>query len=309
MKRRALAIAFVVAQATATLARAQEPLNLPPPPPPTTPTQQYVPPPLPQQSQPTPQPQPTPRREPPPRREREREREKERETPVVREAPRPRYVPPPPPRDDAPPAHRGFQMALRTGLSFPLGNISGADNDAMSRDFAAQFPIFVEIGVKLHPMIFLGGYTALSLGGASSTFRDAQGCAGANAKDGRSCLTSSLRVGVEVQVHFQPDERIDPWAGYGIGFEAASASASGGGSPSASESFTGFELARLAGGVDFRLTPLFGIGPYIELAFGTYSHAHVEGYLGQATKSGDADIQNSALHVWPTIGVRGVFFP
>jgi len=196
-------------------------------------------------------------------------------------------------------------MALRTGITFPLGSISGADGDSMSRDFAAQVPIFVELGVKLHPMIFLGGYTSLSLGGASSTFDDAQGCG----KGGRSCLSSSLRVGVEVQVHFQPDQRIDPWAGYGIGIESSSVSASGGGSPEASESFTGIELARLAGGVDFRLTPLFGIGPYAELAFGTYSHAHVEGYEGQAVKTGDSDISNSALHVWPTIGVRGVFFP
>jgi hypothetical protein len=306
MKRGAFAIAFVVAQVTATFALAQEPLNLPPPPPPTSP-QQYTPPPMPPPTpQPAPQTQPAPRREPPPpRREHEHEREREREREPPPPPQRPRYVPPPPPRDEPPPARRGFQMAFRTGVSFPIGSISGADNDAMSRDFGAQVPLFVELGVKLHPMIFLGGYTALSLGAASSDFKTAQGCG----QGGRSCLTSALRVGVEVQVHFQPDERIDPWAGYGIGLEAASASASGGGTPEASESFTGIELARLAGGVDFRFTPLFGIGPYAELAFGTYSHAHVEGYAGQAQKTGDSDIANTALHVWPTIGVRGVFFP
>jgi hypothetical protein len=195
----------------------------------------------------------------------------------------------------------GFQMAVRTGLSFPVGSISGAQGDSMSHDFATQVPLFLEAGAKVHPMIFLGAYTALSLGGGSSAFSDAQGCG----KNGRSCLTSTLRIGLEVQVHFQPAERMNPWIGYGIGFESASASANGGG-PEASESFTGFELARFAGGLDFRLSHVFGIGPFVELPFGTYSHAHVQAANGQTA---DGSITNTALHVWPTIGVRGVFFP
>ena len=302
MRVGAASIAFVAVQTLAMNARAQEPPNLPPPPPPTSPPQQYTPPPLPPQQQ---QPAPTaPRREPSPRREREREREA---PPVVAQpAPR-RYVPPPPPppRDEPPPARRGFQLALRTGITFPLGSISGANGDGMSRDFASQVPLFVEAGIKLHPMVFLGGYTSLSLGSTSQSFRTAQLCG----QGGRSCLASSVRVGVEAQVHFQPDERIDPWVGYGIGLEVSSASATGGGAPEASESFTGIELARLAGGVDFRLSSLFGIGPFVELAFGTYSHAHVAGYVDQAVKTGDSSISDGALHVWPTIGVRGVFFP
>ena len=300
-----LLAALLASQWLATPARAQEPLNLPPPPPPASPSQRYAPPPLPPQSTTPPPPQPaSPRREPPSRRE--REREKEATAPAPPPPPRPRYVPPPPaPRNEGPPAHRGFQLALRTGVTFPVGSVSGAAGDSMSRYFAAQVPLFLELGVKIHPMLFLGAYTSLSLGSTSSTFRTAEGCG----EGGRSCLASSLRVGVEAQVHFKPDERIDPWVGYGIGLEVSSASASGGGVAEASQSFTGIELARIAGGADFRLSSLFGIGPYAELAFGTYSHAHVDGYLGPAVKTGDTDISDGALHVWPTIGVRGVFFP
>jgi hypothetical protein len=198
-----------------------------------------------------------------------------------------------------------LQLALRTGVTVPAGSVSGAAGDSMSRYFAAEVPIFVEIGFKIHPMLFLGAYTSLSLGNASSTFRNAEGCGGA----GRSCLASSLRVGVEAQVRFKPSERVDPWVGYGIGLEVSSASASGGGVAEASQSFTGIELARIAGGADVRLSSLFGIGPYAELAFGAYSHAHVDGYVGPAEKTGDTDISDGALHVWTTIGVRGVFFP
>jgi hypothetical protein len=298
MSKRApfVAVALVpFALSLSPLAAAQEP-----PPPPTNLPPQYVPPPTPQQVGPGPSQPPL---APPVRREPRREREHEREPP-----PPPRhFVPPPPPpppspRDEPPPVARGFQMAVRTGLSFPLGDISGEKGDGMSHDFATQIPLLVELGAKVHPMIFLGAYTGLSLGGTSSAFSDAQGCG----KGGRSCLASTLRIGFEVQIHFQPAERVNPWIGYGIGFESASASANGGGAVEASESFTGFELARFAGGIDFRLSRIFGIGPFAELPFGTYSHAHV---LGADGTTADSPITNTALHVWPTIGVRGVFFP
>jgi hypothetical protein len=209
MSKRApfVAVALVpFALSLSPLAAAQEP-----PPPPTNLPPQYVPPPTPQQVGPGPSQPPL---APPVRREPRREREHEREPP-----PPPRhFVPPPPPpppspRDEPPPVARGFQMAVRTGLSFPLGDISGEKGDGMSHDFATQIPLLVELGAKVHPMIFLGAYTGLSLGGTSSAFSDAQGCG----KGGRSCLASTLRIGFEVQIHFQPAERVNPWIGYGIG--------------------------------------------------------------------------------------------
>jgi hypothetical protein len=120
----------------------------------------------------------------------------------------------------------------------------------------------------------------------------------------RSCLASSFRIGVEIQVHFQPAERLNPWLGYGFGYESLSVSASGGG-PEVSRSVNGLEFARLSGGLDVRLSRSFGVGPVLDFAIGQYGHEH------QQTNGGAADfsIQDSALHEWLTLGVRGVFFP
>src|SRR5277367_4636600 len=151
MRRRALASTVALAL-LACPARAQETPQLPPPPPPSSP--QYTPPPAPPQVViPPPPPPPPPRRErererEPPRKEREREREREREIVVVR----PRYVPPPPPpREGPPPAAQWVQIAFRSGLSLPGGNIQA--NDPMSNDFNLQVPFLVEAGLKVHPML------------------------------------------------------------------------------------------------------------------------------------------------------------
>jgi hypothetical protein len=188
---------------------------------------------------------------------------------------------------------------VRTGAAVPLGNISGAQDDGMGNDFGVQIPLILEIGIKVHPMVFLGAYGGPSVGPTSSNFSTAQGCGSGSQ---RGCIAADWRVGLEVQVHFRPAELLNPWVSYGLGFEAASATASGGGSPPGGATYTGLELARLAGGVDFRLSRIFGIGPYVGFDFGSYSAAHPQ---GQPSES----ISNTSLHEWLTLGVRGVLFP
>jgi hypothetical protein len=172
----------------------------------------------------------------------------------------------------------------------------------MGHDFNAQVPFLAEIGVKVHPMLFLGGYGSFAFGGASSTFSNAQGCTGSS---WRGCGAVDLRIGLEVQVHFAPAALVNPWAGYGLGFESISASASGGGQPTVGESFSGFEFARFGVGADVRLSRYFGLGPFGEVDLGSYNHEHIQG----ATTTSDGDIPNTSVHAWITLGVRGVIFP
>jgi hypothetical protein len=270
--------------------------QLPPPPPPSTP--EYVPPPPPEQIPPPStrtQPVPQPReheREPPRREPREHERE-------------PRRPPSPPERferarDDAPPARTGFQLALRTGVQIPVGAVSSQPDVSMSSTFKAQIPFLLEAGIKVSPAFFLGAYTGLGFGGVGQAFHDAERCDA----QGRSCSASSFRVGIEIQYAFQPDERMNPWLGLGVGLESGSASATGGGSTQSS-SYSGVELARFDGGLDFRLSRLFGVGPFAALSLGEYSHASTQGPGGNF----DGSITGVALHEWITIGVRGVVFP
>lgn len=315
MKVRARVVAALAILEIAVLARpalAQDTPQLPPPPPPSSPPQ-YTPlptPPQPAAPVPAPPPPPPPRhekeREPPTRKERERERDHEREREREREVVvvRPRYAPSPPVvvHDEAPPAARWIQVGFRTGVSFPAGNISGDPNDGMSKDFALQVPFLAEVGVKVHPMILLGAYGAFAIGGAGTTFANNQGCTPGAA---RSCSSLNLRVGLQMQVHFLPAARINPWAGYGLGFESAQASANGGGAPGTGESFSGFEFARLAVGADLRVNHYFGIGPFLEVDLGTFTGEHVQG----ANQTVDQALPNTSLHEWFTFGLRGVMFP
>jgi hypothetical protein len=170
----------------------------------------------------------------------------------------------------------------------------------MSRDFNAQVPILVEAGAKVHPLVFLGGYAAIAPGGTSATFGDAEGC-GAS---GRSCSALGFQIGAEVQVHLRPEGRIDPWVGYGLGYETDTATASHGGGHF-SENFNGFQLARFAAGADVRVSRTFGVGPFLGLDFGSYAHEHQEAN----NTTVDQSIPSTALHEWLTLGVRGVLFP
>jgi hypothetical protein len=213
-------------------------------------------------------------------------------------------VPPPAERydrDEAPDAHTGFQIALRTGFSVPTGSVSGAANSSMSTTFKTQIPLLADVGVKLTPNIFLGGLLGLSIGGAGNDYRNGNGCPDIPA---RSCVATDFRIGAELQYHFQPDQRMNPWVGVGFGYESATASASGGGA-SSSLNVSGWELLKLSGGLDFRLSRTFGIGPWVGLDLGQYTRFHSE----VAGVPNDGSIQSTALHEWFSLGVRVVFFP
>src|SRR5205814_1206157 len=119
-----------------------------------------------------------------------------------------RYVPPPserPDRDEPPDARTGFQIALRTGVSVPAGSVSGAANTSMSTWFKAQIPLFVELGFKLTPNLFLrwfgplgvGPWAALDLGQYSHFHNELAGVA-ADGSISSTALHEWLSLGVRV---------------------------------------------------------------------------------------------------------------
>lgn len=80
---------------------------------------------------------------------------------------------------DAPPARVGFQMAVRTGFSLPMGNVSANPGADMSEFFSGQVPLFFDIGGKVIPNLFVGGYLGLGFGGTAGNLRAA--CDASNA--------------------------------------------------------------------------------------------------------------------------------
>lgn len=200
----------------------------------------------------------------------------------------------------APEAHRGFQAALRAGVSLPFGSVTSTT--AMSDAVGIQIPLILDIGVKPIDALFIGGYFGIAQGGAAGAIADV--CAHLAV----SCNGLSLRFGAQVHYAFRPAATVNPWVGLAIGYEIARSSGASG-KNSVDNTLSGLELVHLMGGVDFRLARAFGIGPFADFAFGQYSTAQTKQDAGGRVTTLGGAIDNPALHEWLTLGVRGVFFP
>jgi hypothetical protein len=201
---------------------------------------------------------------------------------------------------DAPKARKGFQMAIRSGVAIPLGDVQ---KDAkMSDTVGPQVPITIDIGGKIIPQLFLGGYLGLAIGGAGGAYADS--CD----RNNLSCVAVAFRIGAQIQYHILPDAKLNPWIGYGIGYEAIGVGSSSGNTKTSSGA-GGVEFAHLMAGLDFRLTRVVGIGPFADFAIGQYSRTSSETTINGVTVKSDGDIQNTALHEWLTIGAKFTIFP
>ncbi len=190
----------------------------------------------------------------------------------------------------------GLSLALRTGYMLPAGSASGVAGDDMSRTFGGQVPVAADLGYKPIPAVFVGAYGAFAFGGAGGQLDTT--CT----RNGVDCSTHSLHLGVEVLGHLRPLAKVDPWLGYGIGFETMHVDET---VPTASQSYTfsGIELAHVMAGVDFHVAPMVAVGPVLDVSIAKYSHASASGPIA----NGDVDIQNTALHEWLSLGARVVF--
>jgi hypothetical protein len=200
----------------------------------------------------------------------------------------------------APEAHRGFQVGLRSGVSIPFGHVTATT--AMSDAVGIQVPLILDIGAKPFEHVFIGAYFGIAQGGAAGTV------ASVCAHLGVSCDGLSLRFGAQVHYAFRPAATVNPWLGLAIGYEIARSSGTSG-KNSVTNTLAGLEFVHVLGGVDFRLSNVFGIGPFVDFALGRYSTAETKQDAGGRVTTLGGAINDPALHEWLTLGVRGVFFP
>lgn len=160
---------------------------------------------------------------------------------------------------------------------------------------SGQVPFVLDIGGKVIPELFIGGYFGLAFGGAGGLASEQ--CERSNV----SCAGVGVSLGVEAQYHILPKNLVNPWVGYGLGFQSLAMGAKVNGHTETS-SFSGFEFARFMAGADFRLNHVFGVGPFVDLSMATYTKYQDE-------DEDSRDIPDTALHEWLTLGVRFVFFP
>jgi hypothetical protein len=202
--------------------------------------------------------------------------------------------------DEPPPAHRWFQLAMRTGAAIPFGDVNKATK--MSDALTVQLPFIVDVGVKPLAPLFIGVYLGAAVGGAAGVVE--QQCNGV----GLSCTGVGFRGGLSVQYNFLPAARINPWIGYGIGYEIGGSNGSSG-DRSVSNSYRGFEFAHILGGADVRLTEYFGIGPFLDVAIGQYDVAKSEVNNGGRVQTLGGIIPDKSPHAWFIVGVRATMFP
>lgn len=230
--------------------------------------------------------------------------------PLTRHEPQP--APPPAlpgeaPKRAFPPAAQGFQAAFRTGLLLPIGDATSRPNDTLASRYAWQLPIAVDLGMRFAENFFVGGYLGIGFGSTGSDARLERACSDDDddLDDDIVCAAVTLRAGVQVQYSFRPDERLNPWVGYGFGFEAATAKLSDH-TRGYEETVTssGLTYAQLSTGFDMRHA--VGFGPFLEASVGSFRRV--------TTDSGDSlttsrPIDDPALHVWLMLGVRLVVNP
>jgi hypothetical protein len=191
----------------------------------------------------------------------------------------------------------GVALAFQTGYSLPSGKLT--DSDTMGDWFGGQVPIWVELGFRVTPQLFIGGYGALGfgeVGGAMDTACSAKSL---------DCSSRSLRAGFAVRYRYFATETIHPWLGYAAGYESNSAVISAG-SAEGVFNFTGWELAHLSAGIDVSDGELFGVGPVVDYGIGQYNHVS---YEETGRPSADNEIAQTATHQWVTFGLRLTIMP
>jgi hypothetical protein len=213
-------------------------------------------------------------------------------------------------RSGAPEARTGFQMHFvpLTAMSFPFGSATGERGDALSSRYSWQWvPFDLGLGAKLIDELYVGGYLNLGVGYEGSDLKTEARCeAGDDLGDDVSCSSVNVHAGLELRYTFAPAESASGWLGYGVGITTATQSISDAGQYEETSTVQGIDWARISGGLDFRFSRGFGMGPFGVFHIGRYTHQRTEMH-DVATFSGD--IADAAFHAWLTVGLRMVIFP
>ena len=213
-------------------------------------------------------------------------------------------------KSDPPEARTGFQMHLvpLVAMSFPMGSATGERGDSLGARYSWQWvPFDIGLGAKVIDEIYVGGYLNLGVGYEGSDLKTEDRCeAGDDLGDDVSCSSVNVHAGLEVRYTFEPAESVTGWLGYGVGITSATQSISDAGRYQETSTVRGIDWARVSGGLDFRSSRGFGLGPFGVFHIGRYTHQRTE-MREVATFSGD--IADPAFHAWLTVGLRMVIFP
>jgi hypothetical protein len=194
-----------------------------------------------------------------------------------------------------------IELGARTGVALPMGSF--ASGVQMSDSLDAQVPVQIDLGFRPDPHLFVGAY------GSYGFVLPASGvCQGGN------CSGSDVRAGLEAQYHFRPGRRFDPWLGVGAGYEwlhlASWSTGQRDGIDTSTDtnlSLRGWEIVNAQAGLDYALCTGVRVGPFVGFSLGQFENESQSSTVRGIEHASSTDIQQTALHEWLTLGVRGSF--
>jgi hypothetical protein len=202
----------------------------------------------------------------------------------------------------APPdERRRFEIGVRVGVAFPHGELDG-QSGALGSEVSNVLPALgIDAGYRLTRTLTLGA--RFQYGNADPT--DLSGLCG---PFGRWCWGSVTSLAVRGTFRFPISGPVVPWLAVGAGYEWFDITLWTnivGLMGSTSQTLRGPELGFIEVGVDYRVAPIFRLGPFAGLTIGRYDHAAYRSDQNGMSTSSDLSLTSTALHEWLGIGVRG----
>ncbi len=188
-------------------------------------------------------------------------------------------------------------LGARLGYAFGMGD-AGANGGTlhMSDWTKSQVPVQFDVLFKVVPTLAIGPYFSYGWAQTGGDLKDMCDFTGVD------CSASIMRLGVEAMFTVPQPGPFKPWIAAGMGYEWSKVHVSAPGG-SGDLKLSGWEFLNVQVGGDFKVTPLFRIGPFAQLSFAQYSKADATGDI----VSGEPDIPSKKIHEWFQIGVRGAF--
>lgn len=180
-------------------------------------------------------------------------------------------------------------IGARLGVGFPWGKIVDEPGANDLKDLAkAQVPVQLDLGLKLGKALALGAYASYGFVMLDDDLKDA--CDAAN----WDCRAATLRFGVQANLHAENSATTEFWGGVTLGYTQVKYE------EILVDEYTlsGFE-GGLQGGFDFLASPAFRFGPFASLTVGQFNK------WDDGTNDGEVD--NTAMHGWFQIGIRGMW--
>lgn len=204
----------------------------------------------------------------------------------------------------------GFQNALRIGAEIPFGDvpqrgIAQVDVDSINGYVQWRFPIWADVGYRVSPTWWVGGFLQVGLGPAGDE------CPG-----DRDCFWSDFRLGLAARYHFLPLSEWDPSVGLGVGYDWFETVAVLGVDIDGTTQTLRF-LRNLGGmratidiGADYYLGKAFSVGPFLAFSGGAWFSDTIScpDVLAGVCPSGSS-VDNGYFHGSVALLARGRFGP